>query len=410
MEQFNQNNKQTPQEDKRQNDAGQEYKRQNDTGQEYKGQNDAGQEDKRQNDAGQEYKGQNDTGQEDIKQDGIIPGNVNGTDDIPRNDPRIYSQNAIVQTDGIQQTILNMDHSVQETLSPRKLLSKAGIALSIFAAVVLGVQTIIEALVRSYRPEYAKADWYVWLVTAVSIVLIGFPVYALLMRRLPNSPRGEAVKLSPAGLITIFFICTAAMYITNIFSTVLTILISLIKGEELVNPAADAILNGNFYITIIYAAVIAPVIEELIFRKILLDKLRRFGELPAILMTGIAFGLFHLNLSQFFYATVLGFIFAYVTIRTNTVIYAILLHMMINLLSSAIAPFAVKMNPIVLIMIFTWEIIAITIGVVFFILNIKKIRIVRTEPVMKTSSYFLNTGTILYTVICMAVIVIATVI
>ena len=108
-------------------------------------------------------------------------------------------------------------------------------------------------------------------------------------------------------------------------------MISNIKGEELSNTLEDFVLNGNMMITMFYGILIAPIMEELIFRKILLDKLRRFGDKPAILMTGVAFGLFHMNLPQFDYASVLGFLFAYLTIRKNTIRYAVILHMIINL-------------------------------------------------------------------------------
>jgi membrane protease YdiL (CAAX protease family) len=311
--------------------------------------------------------------------------------------------------DDMQQALMNSDVMYQEGLSPKKLLSKAGLALAILAAVVLGIQTIIEALVMNFQPTIADTDWYVWAVTAISLVVIGFPIYFLLMKMIPDSPKGPVVKLKTGRFIMIFFICVAAMYITNFFSTILTYVIAIIKGEELINPAAQAIMDGNFLITLVYAAIVAPIVEEMIFRKILLDKVRRFGDIPAILITGFAFGLFHLNLSQFFYATVLGFIFAYITLRTNTVFYSIILHMMINLLSTAITPFVTDMNMFVILGIIAWEFITIAAGIVFFVLNMKKIEIYKTAPVMKTSAYFLNAGTILYTLICIVIIIIMTV-
>lgn len=315
----------------------------------------------------------------------------------------------LLEMDDMQQALMNSDVMHKEGISPKKLLSKAGIALAIFAAVVLGVQSIIEALVGYYQPNLIDTDWYVWAVTAISLVIIGFPIYYLLMKRVPDSPKGPVVKLKLSSFIKIFFICVASMYITNFFSTILTYLIAIIKGEELVNPAAQAILNGNFFITLVYAAVVAPIIEEMIFRKILLDKVRRFGDIPAILITGIAFGLFHLNLSQFFYATVLGFIFAYVTIRTNTIVYSIILHMMINFLSTMITPLVTNLNIFAILGIVAWEFVAIAAGIVFFVLSFRKIKLYRSAPVMKLSSYFLNAGTILYLLICFVVIVLLTV-
>jgi membrane protease YdiL (CAAX protease family) len=294
-------------------------------------------------------------------------------------------------------------------MNPKKIVSRAGFALFVLAIVVLGVQTLIEILVSTFKPELADTDWYVWAVTAVSMVVTGFPVYFLVIRGIPDSPKGKVVRLKPSGFFVIFFICTAAMYITNFISVLITFAIALVKGEELINPAAEAILGGNYVITLLYAAVAGPIFEELIFRKLLLDKLRRFGDVPAILMTGIAFGLFHLNLSQFFYATVLGFIFAYVVIRTNTVIYSIILHMMINFISTAITPLVTTQNIVGIMLVGMWVLVSITIGAVFFILSIKKIRLEKQATMMKGSDYFLNTGTVLYTLVCLVMIVIITI-
>jgi membrane protease YdiL (CAAX protease family) len=305
---------------------------------------------------------------------------------------------------GTQQNEILMDG-----MKPKKIVSWAGLALFVLAIVVLGVQTLIEVLVTNFKPEMADTNWYVWAVTAVSLIVIGFPVYFLIIRTIPNSPKGETVRLKPSRFIVIFFICTAAMYITNFISIIITLAIALVKGEELINPAAEAILNGNFVVSLIYAALIAPVFEELIFRKLLLDKLRRFGDVPAILMTGIAFGLFHLNLSQFFYATVLGFIFAYVVIRTNNIIYSIILHMMINFISTAITPLVTNQNMIGMMLIGVWVMVSITIGAVFFVVNIRNIRLEKKPPVMKASDFILNPGVILYILVCLVMITIITV-
>jgi membrane protease YdiL (CAAX protease family) len=297
----------------------------------------------------------------------------------------------------------------QYEMPPKKIITRAALGLFIMACVTLIVQYVIEISVNAFCPEIANANWYVWAITAISIVVIGFPVYYLYMRTIPNSPKGETVRMSPVRFIKIFFICTASMYVTNMLSSLLTFFIAFLKGEkELLNPAADAIIGGNYTLALIYAVIVAPFFEELIFRKILLDKLRRFGDIPAILFTGLAFGLFHMNLSQFFYAAVLGFIFAYVTIKTNTVIYSIILHMMINLISTIMIPFVVKGNVLLSLVLILWVLVSITAGAVLLILNVKKIKLTKAVPVIKVSDYIMNPGTILYLLVCFVMIVLIT--
>ena len=296
-----------------------------------------------------------------------------------------------------------------DTYEAGKIIRNSGLALFFMALAVLISGSVFSILVNRFCPEIVDTNWYVWASTAFAIIGVGFPVFLLIARKIPNSPKGPVIKLGASRFIALFFICMSAMYITNIFSVIFTFMIASLKGDtELFNPAAEAIMNSNYVIALIYASFIAPVMEEITFRKILLDKLRRFGDIPAILMTGVAFGLFHMNLSQFFYATVLGFIFAYITIRTNTIKYSIILHMMVNFISTAITPIVTKKNIADLLMI--WVFGSMILGGVFFVLNFKKIRLGKTVPQIRKSTYILNAGIILYILLCFIMIIYATIV
>ena len=296
----------------------------------------------------------------------------------------------------------------EQSVSPKKIISHAGLSLFIMAFVIIFFNEIKELLVMRLVPKLASADWYIWVSTFVGIVLIGFPIFRSLINRIPDSPKGEVVRLKPKTFITIFFICAAAMYISNYFSGIITFFIAAIKGEQVINPVIEAINGSNFYFSLIYVAGIAPVVEEFIFRGFLLAKLRRFGDVPAIVLTGVAFGLFHFNLSQFFYATVLGFIFAYVTIRTNTLRYSILLHMMINFIGSVSAPLVLNGGVLEGVIMVLWVLGAIVAGSVLFILNINKIKLIKVVPMIDKRDYLLNPGVLSYVGFSLVMIVIRT--
>lgn len=95
--------------------------------------------------------------------------------------------------------------------------------------------------------------------------------------------------------------------------------------------------NGNLFLTLIpllYAVFGAPVIEELIFRKTLLDVLHPYGQRCAALVTALLFGLMHGNSGQFLLAFLLGLLFAAVYLKTGNILYTMLLHFVINLTAS----------------------------------------------------------------------------
>ncbi len=96
---------------------------------------------------------------------------------------------------------------------------------------------------------------------------------------------------------------------------------------------------------IITVGIVVPLLEELLFRKLLIDSTSKYGFGASILLSGLIFGLFHGNFVQFFYATALGILFAYIYASTGKLRYTALLHMGYNLYASAVIPLARKMIP-----------------------------------------------------------------
>ena len=111
------------------------------------------------------------------------------------------------------------------------------------------------------------------------------------------------------------------------------------------NPSQNGLVEllNTLPIPAIFLCVVvaAPVIEELVFRKWLLDRVGRFGERTAVLLSAVVFGLAHGNFSQFFYAFGLGALFAYVYIKTGHIGYTIGFHMFFNLIGGV---FTVELN------------------------------------------------------------------
>ena len=302
------------------------------------------------------------------------------------------------------------DYMERARWNPKRTATRIGLALFIMAAAITLFQITISHLVRTFAPDVFASSWFQWALVAASMYGIGLPVFYLMTKSLPEGRKRPKEKLKVYQFIIIFFIAAATMYITNFFSVILNFILMLFKGSDILNPIMDAVFDGNMLITFIYTAIGAPIVEELIFRKFMLDKLRRFGDLTAILVTGIAFGLFHMNLAQIFYATALGIIFAYVAIRTNTIRYSILLHIIINTIGATIAPLAVMNENILMIMLLgLWVITSIVVGLVFFIIFVvvkKKLVIEKGEEfVPKKSVFLLNPGSLLFIAICLVSVI-----
>ena len=83
------------------------------------------------------------------------------------------------------------------------------------------------------------------------------------------------------------------------------------------------------FITLVFAA---PVLEELLFRGIMLDGLlKNHKPFKSIFITSLLFGLVHLNPWQFIAGFILGIFIGWIYYKTRSLSYAIIMHATANL-------------------------------------------------------------------------------
>ena len=203
-----------------------------------------------------------------------------------------------------------------------------------------------------------------------------------------------------------------------------------LSGLTLSVDVTETVIDLPWYVMLLSVVLIGPFFEELLFRKLLLDRTRVYGEKTAILFSAIAFGLFHLNPEQFFYATLLGLVFGYVYLRTGKLWICWLLHSLFNvfggLIPSLLFQYAgydafltaetteellqmVTENPIGYGAILMYSLLVLGIeivGVVFFFLYRRRLHFAEAElPLPRDSeatTILVNVGVILYIAFCVA--------
>ena len=171
--------------------------------------------------------------------------------------------------------------------------------------------------------------------------LIIYPAMYLLIRKLPKFDI-EKKKIGVGGFIACLLITAFLMYSANIIGMILNSLIGKITEKGGVNPIANVVDDISPGLMMLIGAVIAPVWEELLFRKFLIDRVRNYGEVTAMLMSGIMFGLFHANFAQAIYACAMGCFWAFIYMRTGKIQITIALHMLINGFSIYLSKFMLR--------------------------------------------------------------------
>lgn len=167
--------------------------------------------------------------------------------------------------------------------------------------------------------------------------LLAFPLFLLITKNMPVSEKTEKKKLTIGEIAVFTAIAEAFMYAGNLVGTLLNSFIGSFIGKNPTNGVEEIVSSTPMWLLFLFLVVIGPIVEEIIFRKVMIDRISIYGDHVAIIFSAAAFGLMHGNLYQLFYATLLGALLGYVYTKTRDVRYTIVIHMILNLLGSVIA-------------------------------------------------------------------------
>ena len=301
-----------------------------------------------------------------------------------------------------------MNLELKTNVNVKSVFSRVGLAAAVLGVVVNLVQMIIITIFNVVNPAFESNGWFRYLLIAVSFYLIGFPICCLILKSIPDGQKREEENLTFGGFIKFFLISYFIMVLLNLFTTGFLWIVGNFKEADVVNPLESVLSNSSIWATIIFAGILSPIIEEVLFRGVMLNKLRTYGDKIAIITTALLFGLFHENFSQFFYAVGLGMIFAYVTLKTGTIKYSIGLHIMINMMGSVIG--TQVLNSTIATMIFgivVW--VFVIAGLILFIKDFKKTSLLPGEVIIEKghilSETWFNVGMIINLIISLALMI-----
>ena len=321
---------------------------------------------------------------------------------------------------------------MNETISNKKLFSQIGLRLFIGTLIIFAVQLIFGAI-ASIIPAVASSGDLSVLFSMLPMYIIAFPIIFLMFKSIPVQISGEKKKMSAKHLIVAFIMCYAGTYVCNLLASILTGIIGALKQSDVENVMANLTSNISLPVNLFVVVICAPIMEELLFRKTLIERTAHFGEGISILFSGLVFGLFHGNLVQFGYAFLLGVFFGFIYIKTKNIVYPIILHMVINFFGSFLGSIIMEKsgfynlpadatesemmefmmeNAAGMMIYFGYAlaiIILVIVGIVLFVKNRKKFVCAPGEVTIEKGARFktmiLNLGMILYCIFWIVMIV-----
>ncbi len=140
-------------------------------------------------------------------------------------------------------------------------------------------------------------------------------------------------KFNPVLLIAIVLFFVGAQFYLDLFNSFINNLIPAPGWFwEMFGKVVDP--KGNLGSTFLRVVIIAPIVEEMIFRGIVMHGfMRNYSGTKAIVISALLFALFHLNPWQFPATFVLGLFLGWLMLRTRSLPLCILGHGINNLLA-----------------------------------------------------------------------------
>ncbi len=243
------------------------------------------------------------------------------------------------QTEGERE---RQEREERELKAARKHFSRLGGMYLLGTIVIFAVQIGCSAIAGLLRPEWLRDADISLLLSMLPMYLIGMPVLVLLVRTIP-SEKVERRSIRPGSFIVAVIMSFGAVYLTNIIGNIITALIGMLKGGFVQNQLANVTESVSLWAIAFCMVLCAPILEEYVFRKLIVDRTIRYGQGTAVLVSGLMFGLFHGNLNQFVYAFVLGMFLAFLYVKTGNLKITIAIHMMVNFMGGLVSSALMRM-------------------------------------------------------------------
>lgn len=177
--------------------------------------------------------------------------------------------------------------------------------------------------IDEYNVHYLNSPWFI-IVQQLLILLLPLILW-IFMKRVSFSDFLDFRLLDITSFTIVvafsFLIQPAMMFVSGFTGLFFPNVIAEVVSEMGRHP---------FWLLLLAIAVTPAIVEEVIFRGYIQSTYNDFGVKKAAIVNGIFFGIIHMNMQQFFYAFLMGVIFAYIVYYTKSILAAIISHFIVN--------------------------------------------------------------------------------
>jgi len=137
-------------------------------------------------------------------------------------------------------------------------------------------------------------------------------------------------KIPAAHAIALLAVGLAACVSANFFSGLITEWLSFLGFDPISIPSTQDGSPAILLVTLVSTAVLPAILEELLFRGVVLQLLRPAGDRTALILSALLFGMAHGTVEQIPFAFVVGLACGYYVLKTGNLFLGMVLHFLNN--------------------------------------------------------------------------------
>ena len=191
------------------------------------------------------------------------------------------------------------------------------------------VQVVLALVAENVYPAWREDGTFLLLLSSLTMYAVAMPISLLIFRVGKSTPPAKR-RLPILAFIGALALCYALAFVGTLIGTAAHTAFSRLMGREALNPVEEIIRDVPFAVTLLVVGVIGPIMEEIFYRKLVIDRFRRYGDVNAALLSALLFGLIHGNFSQFFYAFFFGVVLGFLYCHTGRLRYTVAIHIIFN--------------------------------------------------------------------------------
>ena len=139
----------------------------------------------------------------------------------------------------------------------------------------------------------------------------------------------ELLRIKKVSIPNVFLLIVFAFFISPLLSFLNAVSL-LFTTNKITDTVSGIVYTYPLFISLFVVAIIPAILEETVYRGVFFNEYRKVNARKGVILSGLLFGLMHMNFNQFIYAFIMGMIFALIVEVTDSIVSSMIIHFTIN--------------------------------------------------------------------------------